>query len=249
MTITMKLEDILDMKTLPWPEVMLPDYSEEESGEWRLEAFDVPLLRGYWRGLRPVPYTCYRLLKGNTMWMSTTPMELESQQHAIAEMRGHVVIAGAGMGITAYNAANHPEVETVTVIEIDREVIDFVVNQAHMNAWENWEKVSWIHADAKALQFEEGAWVDFLWADIWEALGSKKALGDTRKIQKGVGAKKVGWWGMEIDFVAYLSGKGRKPPPLEADWKDFGAWTGLPIMEAEKQAVLSSEAATNSYLA
>ena len=52
-------------------------------------------------------------------WMSISPMEIESQeigQHA----RGHVVVMGLGMGWAAANAALHPAVSQVTVVDSTR---------------------------------------------------------------------------------------------------------------------------------
>jgi hypothetical protein len=242
--------DILDLQELPWPETQLPEFATGDFGEWRLESFEVPFLRGYWRGLRPIPHLSYRLLKGNTLWMSTTPMELESQQHAIEEFTGRVVIAGGGLGITAFNAVLKESVESVTIIEIDPDVINFVEWQAREVGWPNWEKVRWIGADAKGLSPElPRVKIDFLWVDIWEKLGSQKALRDTMRIQSIIGAEKVGWWGMEIDFVAYLQDIRRTPPPTLSDWKKFEKFTGMPLMRADGQFELAAKAAENVYLA
>lgn len=243
------LESVIDLKELPWPEVMIPKFATGTFGDWRLEAFEVPLLRGYWRGLRPIPHLSYRLIKDNTLWMSTTPMELESQQHAIEEFTGHVVIAGGGLGITAYNAIQKESVQTVTIIEIDSQVIDFVEEQAKRNDWPNWRKVRWINRDARTLFSLSSIPVDFLWVDIWEKLGDGKAMRDVMRIQSKVEAETVGWWGMELDFIAYLQDIRRTPPPTLKDWKKFTKFSGMPLMRADGQFELAVTAAQNVYLA
>jgi hypothetical protein len=247
----MNIMDMMDLSYLPWPEVKVPEYAEGEHGMWRIDSFEVPLLRGYWRGLRPVLSRCYRLFKGNEIWMSTTPMELESQQHALACFKGRVVIAGAGMGITIYNAVTNPAVESVTVIEIDEDVIELLERQAEVNDWPNWSKVRWINDDALLIGAAELLLpADFLWVDIWETLGSNRAFNESMAIQRRVNAKEVGWWGMELDFIDYLQNvKKATPPPTRVDWRDFRSWAGIPLMESEEQAERAAEAARNSYLA
>lgn len=243
------LMDLLDMKELPWPEVKVPEFAEIDSGGWRLESFKVAILRGYWRGLRPIGHLSYRLFKDNVLWMSTTPMELESQQHAIEEFSGHVGIGGGGMGITAYNAALKDSVTAITIFEIDPAIIDFVERQADLLQWPNWNKVKWVNADIRTMKGYYGPPIDFLWVDIWENLGEKKAIGDTIKLQAKVRAKKVGWWGMELDFISFLQSTGRNPPPTLLDWKRFEKYSRMPLMRADGQFELATDAATNVYLA
>jgi predicted membrane-bound spermidine synthase len=55
--------------------------------------------------------------------MSLSPVEVESLAPHVPHMRGHVVIAGLGMGLALYNALRRPAVWRVTVVERDPEVI------------------------------------------------------------------------------------------------------------------------------
>jgi spermidine synthase len=55
--------------------------------------------------------------------MSLSPVEIESLAPHVAHMRGHVVIAGLGIGLALYNALLRTAVRRITVVERDPEVI------------------------------------------------------------------------------------------------------------------------------
>src|SRR5438552_17258827 len=114
--------DIIEGWTLPWPEIRIPPYRTGRVGAWELKRQVQPVLRGYFRGLQ----TCaenYLLMRDNRVWMSLSPVEVESLAPHVAHMRGHVVIAGLGIGLALHNALLHPAVRQVSVLERDSEVI------------------------------------------------------------------------------------------------------------------------------
>jgi len=87
---------ILDRWTLPWPAIRLPAYQAGRVGEWELRRQFQPVLRGYFRGLQSAAEN-YLLTRSGRVWMSLSPVEIESLAPHIPHMRGHVVIAGLGM--------------------------------------------------------------------------------------------------------------------------------------------------------
>ena len=113
---------IIDGWTLPWPEIRIPSYRAGHIGNWRLERQVQPVLRGYFRGLQYAGEN-WLLTRGDRVWMSLSPVEIESLAPHVPHMRGHVVIAGLGMGLALYNALLRPAVRRVTVVERDPEVI------------------------------------------------------------------------------------------------------------------------------
>jgi hypothetical protein len=248
---------MFDQRPLPWPEVKVPRYKSELNGEWRVDTVDCPpLIRGYWRGLVPVKEREWlRLWKGDQLWMSSTPMELESQAHALSEMTGRVLIAGGGLGITLYNAIQKKEVEEVVLLEIDNGLVKWLRRQMMGREWSGLDKATLIWHDATVrmnlpysdLTTEKD--FDFLWVDIWERLGEEKALADVRCVQKAAQAKQVGWWGMELDFISFLQERNIKPPPTEEHWKMFEEFCGFPLMMAPEQPERSADAAFNAMMA
>jgi hypothetical protein len=114
--------DIIDDWTLPWPAIKVPTYQTRRVGAWELRRQNQPVLRGYFRGLQACTEN-YLLMRDNRVWMSLSPVEIESLAPHVAHMRGHVVIAGLGMGLALYNALLRPAVRQITVLELDSEVI------------------------------------------------------------------------------------------------------------------------------
>ena len=80
------------------------------------------VLRGYFRGQQTAAEN-YVLTRSDWVWMSLSPVEIESLAPHVAHIRGHVVIAGLGMGLALYNALLRPAVRRVTVVERDADVI------------------------------------------------------------------------------------------------------------------------------
>jgi hypothetical protein len=84
--------DIIDDWTLPWPAIKVPTYQTRRVGAWELRRQNQPVLRGYFRGLQACTEN-YLLMRDNRVWMSLSPVEIESLAPHVAHMRGHVVIA------------------------------------------------------------------------------------------------------------------------------------------------------------
>jgi hypothetical protein len=242
--LTLVKEEPVAFRPLPWTEVTVPWIEEQSFGEWQIDTMRLPLLRGYFRGLRSLQAPIIRLKRGDTLWMSTTPMELESMQPALHEMSGHVVIAGGGLGVSVYNALRKRMVSKVTMVEIDPGVANLIRHLSE--GWPNKRKLEIVVADA----LDPGPIpdVDFLWADIWMELGSSAALQDVLKIYRAIPAGVVAWWGMELDFLVWMEGVGSTRPPTEEDWDEFAASTGLPIMKAERQWRYAVDAGRNVLL-
>ena len=107
--------------------MFIPRYQPFSGARWSLRHADMVLCPGYW--------TPPQLVNGMALltridesgkphtWMSISPMEIESQEIGCQHARGHVVVMGLGMGWAAANAALHPAVSQVTVVEFDPEVI------------------------------------------------------------------------------------------------------------------------------
>lgn len=214
-------------------EVRFPDYEEGTWGPWTLEQRNgqMPdgsvLLAGYWSRFASFPAP-YILKRDGKIWMSTTAMEAESQQPHIWAARGHTVICGLGMAIALLNIAAKPDVDRVTVIEKDPDVIAAFWHFTDAPSWDGWDKVTIREADAFTVDIDEP--IDFLYMDIWPNLGQVEALEETRAVQQRLRPKAVGFWGQEFDFVAWLAAEGIDPDLVtDEDWRAFRAQTLMPL--------------------
>lgn len=60
-------------------------------------------------------------------WMSITPMEAFTQRGGLRRAKGHVVIAGLGMGWLLEHVARRKQVSQVTLVEVSQELLDWVL--------------------------------------------------------------------------------------------------------------------------
>jgi hypothetical protein len=112
---------IIEGWTLPWPEIRIRRCLTGRVGVWELKCQVQPVLRRYFRGLQACTEN-YLLVRDNRVWMSPTPVEVESLAPDVARMRGPVVIVGPGIGLALYNALLRPAMQEITVLERDSEI-------------------------------------------------------------------------------------------------------------------------------
>ncbi len=214
----------IDPATLP---VMAPDplrdfYRPMQHGSWRLA--NVPLIacQGYWSGLQLVEGLPL-LQRGTRTWMSLTPMEIESQRIGVDLAHGHVAVFGLGMGWSAAMSALRPQVDRVTVVEMDDEVLAMHRDLdlfARLPGGVG-EKVAIVRGDA--LEWRPDAPVDLLMPDIWLDILSWDRPGEVREMQDNVGADGVYFWGQELELArhAVAAGRALDDAGLAATARDF----------------------------
>ena len=224
------LEEFQDYLTPPYPRLKIPEYRVGKHGLWVLDRRDSMLIRGYFTGWQPATPN-YTLYKDNTIWMSLTPMELESQSHHALAAEGHTVIMGLGMGVLLYNILGREEVTQVTVIEHDRTVFELLHQIANPTSWSGWKKVKFVFADA--LEWKPDEHIDYLTVDIWPKLGDYNLRPDGQRIQANVQADKVALWGQELDFITFLAHQGYEPPPTLAQYREYIEAIGIPLIESD----------------
>jgi len=227
--------DIIDDWTLPWPAIKVPTYQTRRVGAWELRRQNQPVLRGYFRGLQACTEN-YLLMRDNRVWMSLSPVEIESLAPHVAHMRGHVVIAGLGMGLALYNALLRPAVRQITVLELDSEVIALFAAIIRPDMAES-GRFSIEQVDARDWRTTES--VDFLYADIWDKIGALEAAADTRIMCRNMRPKSAGYWGMEADFVSFLARNRCKPPVTQSQFRTWARALGVPIAAYNNRAWLT----------
>jgi hypothetical protein len=143
-------------------------------------------------------------------WMCTSMLEIESQVIHVHYATGTVVVVGVGMGMTLKAIADKPEVKRVLAIDIDPQIINFIHEMTDFEHWEGRHKITFLQADALALDQD---WMiahgfyepDYLYVDIWPVLMDDRSMPDTQAVQEVLNAKALGFWGQEVEFIAWLS--------------------------------------------
>lgn len=212
---------------MPWKLPEVPSYEPFAMEDWELKEGYTPfIIRGYFYGLQKPQSQNWVLTKDDTIWMSTTPMELESHAMHVDFAHGHTVIVGAGMGVILYNVLKNPNVEMVTLIEKDVSVLE-LLDHLGLENWEGYEKLVILHRDALTDNYTVFP-ADFLYVDIWERMGMDQASKDVCTIQKKVNANHVGFWCQELEFLHWAAEENRPTPLSLADYQDFKWSIGIP---------------------
>ncbi|MEE8241528.1 MAG: hypothetical protein V3R16_09695, partial [Nitrospirales bacterium] len=180
-----------------------PSYHKGSYGRWSLSQLTIPdFVRGYCsKCLLVRSHEVWGLFREKLLWMSMLPLERESLVFQYEAARGHTVIMGLGMGFLLYNVLRKPEVTKVTVIEQDREVIEFLDIMADVRSWQGAEKLHIVEADALTWKPDQ-LWspVDVLLVDIWRTFATEKRI---QQIQANVEADDVSMWGQEIEYMLW----------------------------------------------
>lgn len=190
------------------PDLIADLYRPMRHGDWKLHRGGTVLTRGYWSPPQLVP-DIVTLLRGSETWMSITPMEIESQEIGVAHAHGHVVIFGLGLGWSTAASALRSDVEHVTVVERDPDVI---VLHAALDLFAALpdgvgSKVRVVAGDAYTWRPDEP--VDLLMADIWLPLVSGDRVGEVRRMHDNVGASALYFWGQEMEIARHAQAGGR----------------------------------------
>lgn len=124
-------------------------------------------------------------------WMSFTPLEFFTLRPGTKLAKGHTIVAGLGMGYQLEQVCKKRSVTKVTLIEIDQELVDWILPQLDLNG----KEVKVIIGDAEKLLLDMKA--DVALVDIYKSYGSN---GDMLRwnMSRGVNKHSIGklWiWG------------------------------------------------------
>lgn len=147
-------------------------------GKWEVQTFtlsesqaslhNLSESRGLNRRIEPgIPYKRLMRYDGeniSTLVMTNTPAEVWDLVPFIEKAFGKVLIFGLGLGMVVQELLEKPEIESITVIEIDAELIDFV-GAYYTNLS---PKVKVLQGDA--LTYHNNNSYDAIWFDIWDII-------------------------------------------------------------------------------
>lgn len=148
------------------------------------------------------PVIFQKSIKGT--WMSVSPNEVFTMVSPIKNAKGKVLTLGCGMGYFAYMASLKEDVESVTIIELEQNVIDLFEN-CLLPQFENKEKITIIKADAiEYLRNMEDGEFDYCFADIWIGVDDIEPYFAVKEIGRRLRKTKMEYW-IEESFAILLS--------------------------------------------
>lgn len=215
-----------------------PRYSSGEWGQWTVKIIRMAGARGYWGKLYKL-YGTVLLLgpsdSGQSTWMSMTPCEIESQTVGLTGAHGHTVVLGMGMGWLAANAALKPEVERVTIVERDTDVIELIEAQKLFAQLppEVQDKVTVVQGDA--MEWRPDSKVDTVQADIWLSIMEDDKCAEMQRMQRNIGADSVYFWGQEMELWRMACRRfDAQPDRMEkAMWDELAGELDLPLITGD----------------
>jgi hypothetical protein len=115
------------------------------------------------------PYKATFLRQGKEVWMLDAPSEANTMDPYAKKAQGHVLTFGLGIGYFVYMAALNPEVQSITVIERSRSVID-LFESVFLPQFPKHIPISIIQGDA--FNFFDEDYLndyDYVFVDIWQS--------------------------------------------------------------------------------
>lgn len=108
------------------------------------------------------------LLENDRIWMTITPNEIETMKEPVDGAFGHVLTFGLGLGYYAHMVSEKENVESVTVVDMNEDVIR-LFKKYILPQFKNAHKIKIIQADAfeyAEKQIIPGTY-DFVFTDLW----------------------------------------------------------------------------------
>lgn len=168
-----------------------------------------------WRIFKP-GFKVPALFVDGKLWMSLTPMEIQSLYVPITLAYGEVGTAGLGLGYFALRAAGMPEVEKVHVFEREPRVVDFFM--ARFGKRPEMEKIEITVGDARKEMLWKDAKqsFDYVFMDVYQTMLSDAVIEDILLFNKKGAAETYRFWGQErILLDAFVAGENPKLSYLE----------------------------------
>jgi hypothetical protein len=132
------------------------------------------------------------------IWMSITPMEVQSHFMPIYLATGIVGVAGLGLGYAVQRMIEKEDVERVNVYEINEDVI-----QLYLNSFGHSPKLQIVRQDVRQMR---DMYYDFFYADIYKDQQDCDATTDYRLLMDNNMISEYFYWTMEANIIELLQG-------------------------------------------
>ena len=137
-------------------------------------------------------------------WMSVSPNEINTMKQPIRNAKGKVLTLGCGMGYFAYMASLKADVESITIVEREKSVIDLFTSFI-LPQFKTKDKITVINDDAVEymMNLEDGLY-DYCFVDIWIGVMDFEPYIKTKEVCKRFRKMKMEYW-IEDAFGILLS--------------------------------------------
>lgn len=140
-----------------------------------------------------------RLIVNGSLMMSDTPDEARTNSMFMSMAQGDVLIGGLGLGAVTHTVAARDNVNSITIVELNRGVIDLVAGTLP-------DKCQVIQSDVFEYKPPKGAKFDTIYFDIWPDICTDNLDGINKLHQRAKYWKRPGGWmsSWMVDKLRYL---------------------------------------------
>ena len=143
------------------------------------------------------------VLENNHEWMLITPNEIETMKEPINKAYGNVITFGLGLGYFAYMVSLKDNVESITIVEKDKDVIELFTSLI-LPFFEHKNKIKIINADAFDIMKQGINNYDYCFIDIWhDASDGVPLYVKFKQLEKFNKLVKIDYW-VETTLVSYI---------------------------------------------
>lgn len=135
---------------------------ERSQGIAKLEKYTAEGFFAMREGITPGEYI--RLIVNDELMMSNTSMEKRTSSEFLSKAWGNVLICGLGIGLVLLPLLKNPNVESITVVEKYRDVIDIVLPQ--IKKYDVEDKLTVVNQDCFEFSVDIPQF-DSIFIDIW----------------------------------------------------------------------------------
>lgn len=145
------------------------------------------------------------ILENDRIWMTITPNEIETMTEAVDHAFRNVLTYGLGLGYFAYMVSEKENVESITVVEVNEDVIHLFTEYV-LPQFTHPEKVQIIKGDAfeYAQKQMPKANFDFVFTDLWHDVSDGKDMYLRMKQYENQCPKTVFSYWIEKSILCYL---------------------------------------------
>lgn len=145
------------------------------------------------------------ILENGRIWMTVTPNEVETMKDAIKKAYGKVLAYGLGLGYYAYMVSEKDEVDSITIVEKNRDIIQLFQTYL-LPQFRQADKVRIIEADAfeYAKQVMPAEEYDFVFTDLWHDVSDGIGMYEEMKQYERLCPKTEFSYWIEKSILCYL---------------------------------------------
>lgn len=181
--------------------------SPAQQGDFQISHFEITTkdICAMIDGISPGRYV--KLTHNGEVVMSNTDMEQRTNREFCRKANGDILIGGLGIGMIVMAIQDKEEVNSITILEKNKEVIDIVASQLLFNS-----KVNIINADVFEWKPSKGWRFDCIYMDIWNYVNTDVYKREMLPLKR--------------KYAHYLKSLDRSPKRFNCCWAEWQAKNG-----------------------